>query len=537
MVKQGKRKSERDIAITSKPETMRTLWDISQSLYQYLTIDDLILHIIKRMKEAMGVAAVSVMLHDEAKDEFVFCWAENDPVGMVPILKAIRFPVAEGIAGDVFKTGKAEMILDIPKDPRHYKEVDKSTGFKTNSMIAAPLKKKNKTIGVIEALNKRRGSFNEEDFTFFTTLVPIIAMALDNARMYAQLQDAYEDLKFIDKAKDDLIKNAHEENIRLRLEAKTRYRFDKIIGNSKQMFEVFSLCERVIDSDITVLVEGETGTGKELVASCIHFNSERKKKPFVTQNCGGVPDTLLGSELFGHKRGAFTGAYSDKKGLFEVANGGTVFLDEVAEMSPAMQTSLLRVLQEGEIKPLGADFGKKVDVRVISATNRNLETDTRKGRFREDLFYRLNVFPIKLPPLRERIGDISLLADYFVAKYNKKTGKSIKGLSREASQCLTAYTFPGNVRELENEIERAIAMAEDGKRIEISHISDKIRAKHEAAFPRPKLKGTLKEMVETLEKSVLTQLLEKHGGNKTKIAEELGLSRYGLTKKMQRYGM
>ena len=537
MVEERKKRNERHITITSKPETMKTLWDISQSLYQYLNIDDLILHIIKRMKEAMGVEAVSVMLHDEAKDEFVFCWAENDPVEMVPILKETRFAVTKGIAGEVFKSGKAELILDIPKDARHYKEVDKSTGFKTNSMIAAPLKKKNKTIGVIESLNKREGIFNEEDFTFFTTLAPIIAMALDNAKMYAELQGAYEELQLIDKAKDDLIKNTHEENIRLRLEAKRRYRFDKIIGNSKQMLEVFSLCERVIDSDITVLIEGETGTGKELVASCMHFNSPRKKKPFVSQNCGGVPDTLLASELFGHKRGAFTGAYSDKKGLFEVANGGTIFLDEVAEMSPAMQTSLLRVLQAGEIKPLGADFGKKVDVRVISATNRNLEVDTKNGRFREDLLYRLNVFTIKLPPLRERIGDIPLLANYFVAKYCKKTGKSIKGLSREATQCLTAYPFPGNVRELENEIERAIAMAEDGKRIEVSHVSEKIRAKHEAAFPRAKLQGTLKEMVETLEKSVLTQLLEKHGGNKTRVSKELGLSRYGLMKKMQRYGM
>jgi Nif-specific regulatory protein len=303
------------------------------------------------------------------------------------------------------------------------------------------------------------------------------------------------------------------------------------------MLRVFRLCERVIDSDITVLVEGDTGTGKELIARTIHFNGARKDNPFVSQNCGGIPDTLLASELFGHKRGSFTGAIRDKKGLFEIAHGGTVFLDEVGEMSPAMQTSLLRVLQEGEIKPLGSDLSKKVDVRVISATNKNLEKELQEGRIREDLFYRLSVFSIRLPPLRERVGDIPVLANHFVTKFAKKTKKPVKGLSREALDALSAYSFPGNVRELENEIERAVAMVTDGNLIELSNLSGKIRETSVGGIHGVQLRHSLKEMVETLEKSVLVEKLREHRGNKSRVAKELGLSRNGLMKKMQRYGL
>ncbi len=536
MTKKRKEKGNSNQRPSRETDVMRTLWDISQSLYQYLNIDDLILHIIKQMKEVMVAEGVSVILHDETKDEFVFCWAESDPNGLVVKLKEIRFPADKGIAGSVFKSGKSELIPNIAEDARHYKDIDQSTGFKTTSMIAAPLQKKEKTIGVLEVLNKKRGVFDTEDLTFVTTLAPIIAMALDNARMYAKLDEAYRELQAIDRAKEKLLRHTQEENILLRQEIESRYCFDEIIGNSRPMVEVFKLCEKVIDLDITVLIEGETGTGKELVARCIHYNSPRKERPFVSQNCGGIPETLLTSELFGHKRGAFTGAVADKKGLFEIADGGTIFLDEVGEMSPAMQTTLLRVLQDGEIRPLGADHYKKVDTRVISATNRNLDEEVAKGTFREDLLYRLNVFTIKLPPLRARVSDIRILASHFVHKYNQKTNKSIKGLSQKALQCLESYPFPGNVRELENEIERAVALARDGDSIEISHLSERIVSKSARVSSGLKAKGTLKEMVEALEKSVLTQLLEKHQGNRTRVAKELGLSRYGLTKKMQRYG-
>ena len=536
MIRKRKAKKANHSPVSSKAGVMKTLWDISQSLYQYLNIDDLILHIIKQMKEVMDAEGVSVILHDGPKNEFVFCWAESDPNGLVTKLKEIRFPAEKGIAGSVFKSGKAELISNIDGDSRHYKEIDHSTGFKTSSMIAAPLQKKDKAIGVLEVLNKKKGIFDQEDITFVTTLTPIIAMALDNARMYAELDEAYKELQAIDKEKDKLLRHTTEENILLRQEIEKRFSFEEIIGNSKVIIDLFKLCEKVIDLDITVLIEGETGTGKELIARCIHYNSPRKNRAFVSQNCGGIPETLLTSELFGHKKGSFTGAVADKKGLFEIADGGTIFLDEVGEMSQAMQTSLLRVLQNGEIRPLGADYHKTVDTRVISATNKNLEEEVAKGMFREDLLYRLNVFTIKVPPLRERTGDVCLLAHHFAKKFSQKIDRPTKGLSPEALHYLEAYPFPGNVRELENEMERAVALAQDVKLIEPSHLSEKIIRKSAALSPDVEMKGTLKEMVVALEKSVLTQALEKHGGNRTRVAGELGLSRYGLMKKIQRYG-
>ena len=536
MVKKGKPASKR-APLSYENEMLRILLDISQSLYQYLNIDDVILHIIRLIKELMKAEAVSVILHDEKKDEFLFRWAEDERSRAKSKLQELRFPIDQGIAGRVFSNGKPEMILDIAKDQRHFKKVDSLTKSKTKSMIAVPLQKKEKIIGVLEVLNKRRGVFDKNDLNLLSTIAPIMAMALDNARMYAELENAYKQLQKEDKAKANIIKHTQAENIRLRQEIEKRYRFDHIIGNSDCMLEVFRLCEKVIDSSITILIEGETGTGKELVARCIHFNSPRKDKPFVTQNCGGIPETLLASELFGHKRGAFTGAVSDKKGLFEVAHGGTIFLDEVAEMSPSMQTNLLRALQEGEIKPVGADYFKKVDVRVISATNKNLEDQVRNSAFREDLFYRLNVFAIDLPPLRERIGDIPVLAHHFVKKYNKKHNRTIKGINRQALKALEAYSFAGNVRELENEIERAIAMAENGKLIGPSHLTDKIRKNSETVRSKLEIQGTLKQMVETLEKSVLLRTLKTPQGNRTRAAKALGLSRFGLSKKVQRYNL
>ena len=523
-------------SLSREHQELKSLWDITQSLYQYLNVDDLIRHIVRQITEVMGAEAVSVILYDQGKDELVFCWSSDTPERLDK-LEEIRIPPDHGIAGSVFESGKAEIIPDVSNDPRHYTNVDTATKFQTKSMIAVPLKTKEQTIGVLEVLNKIKGEFDEKNLHFLVTLAPIIAMALDNARMCTELNRAYRELQLINKDKDELIAQTRNEVAFLRREVRRHYRFDQIIGNSEPMLEVFRLCERVIDSDITVLVEGDTGTGKELIARTIHFNGPRKDNPFVSQNCGGIPDTLLASELFGHKRGSFTGAVRDKKGLFEIAHGGTVFLDEVAEMSPAMQTSLLRFLQEGEIKPLGSDLSRKVDVRVISATNKNLEKELQERRLREDLFYRLSVFAIRLPPLRERVGDIPVLANHFVAKFKKKTKKPLKGLSQEALDALVAYPFPGNVRELENEIERAVAMVTDGNLIELSNLSDKIRDTLAIGIRGVQLRHSLKEMVETLEKSVLVEKLREHQGNKTRVAKELGLSRNGLMKKMQRYGL
>ncbi len=326
------------------------------------------------------------------------------------------------------------------------------------------------------------------------------------------------------------------ENTLLQQNAEKDYDFGKIIGQSPKMLQVFKLLRKVIDTPTSVLLFGETGTGKELIARAIHFNSGRRKKMFVAQNCGALPDSLLESELFGHIRGAFTGAVNDRKGLFEVADGGTIFLDEIADTSPALQLRLLRVLQEGEIKPVGSAKTIQVDVRVIAATNKDLEKLVAEGSFREDLFYRLNVFPITLPPLREREADIPDLADHFIRKYASKINKHIAGITDDALALFMKAPFPGNIRELENEIERAVTLADDGQPITPDLLSVRFHKTAKTASPTHTSEpGSLKEAVEQLEIRMIRNALEQTGGNILQAAAILQLSRAGLHKKLNRY--
>jgi two-component system response regulator HupR/HoxA len=343
----------------------------------------------------------------------------------------------------------------------------------------------------------------------------------DNKQLMAELKQANEMLQA--------------ENIILHKEAEKKYEFDTLVGESKAMQEVFQLMRKVIPTDTTVLLVGETGTGKELIARAIHYNGPRKQKLFVAQNCSALPDTLLESELFGHLKGAFTGATRDKKGLFEIADGGTIFLDEIADTSPALQQRLLRVLQEGEIRPVGSEKTFQVNVRIISATNKNLEELIKAGNFREDLFYRLNVFPIRIPPLRERREDIPLLADHFLKKFQTKTGKKIQGIDREALNILMAANFPGNVRELENEIERAVTLANAGQIITPDLLSGSMKNEQSLLLSFLHHPGTLKDITESIEKFYIQEKLKQNKGNITHTARDLGLSRVGLQKKIQRY--
>jgi Nif-specific regulatory protein len=286
-----------------------------------------------------------------------------------------------------------------------------------------------------------------------------------------------------------------------------------------------------------VCIEGETGTGKELIASAVHYQSRRAEKMFVAQNCAALPETLLESELFGHRKGAFTSADSDKKGLFEIADSGTLFLDEIGEMPLSLQAKLLRTLQEGTIRAVGATSEKQIDVRIICATNRDLNAEVQKGNFRQDLYYRLMVFPIRLPALRDRREDIPLLADYFVQRYSTEYHRSIAGVTQETLDALCAYHWPGNIRELENEVQRLVIQAENGAFLEVDHLSPQIR-KVEGTIARiaPK-KGTLKEMMEQVERWLLAEALRDHDNNKTKTAQTLGITREGLHKKLSKYGM
>ncbi len=336
-------------------------------------------------------------------------------------------------------------------------------------------------------------------------------LALENERLLNELQAANERLK--------------DENLYLKREVQSESRFENIIGKSPAMERVFDLVEKVVDSSVTVLLIGETGTGKGLIAHHIHFHGPRKGRLFIAQNCGALPETLLESELFGHKRGSFTGAVQDKKGLFEVADGGTIFLDEVSEMSPAMQVKLLQVLQEGKLRRIGDTEYKQVNVRIISATNKDLKAEVQKSTFREDLYYRLSVFPIRMPSLRERSEDIPLLAHHFLEKHSQKMNKRIVGIRQEAMERLCGYDFPGNVRELENLIERAMILS-SGSQLEPG---EWLPAPRVAPHPA----GIL--TLEAYERDLMLERIRARRGNLGLAAKDLGISRTTLWRRMKRY--
>lgn len=335
------------------------------------------------------------------------------------------------------------------------------------------------------------------------------------------------------------------ENKALRQELESRYKFGNIIGKSKKMKDVYSTIEKVAPTDSTVLIYGESGTGKELVARSIHYNSPRREKQFVSIDCGALSEHLLESELFGHVKGSFTGAIVTKPGLFQVANGGTIFLDEIGDISLDIQAKLLRVLQEREFKQVGGIEAIKVDIRLIAATNKNLEEMIVKKKFREDLFYRLNIVPIILPPLRERKEDIPLLAQHFLEKYNKERNKDIKGISPEAMSMLTEYHWPGNVRELENIIERLVVMI-DEKMIEPKHLPPNMRKTFlGVSMEIPKNSHQLKELkkgirekaVEAVEKSFIVEALKRNNWNISKSAKDVGMKRQNFQSLMRKYNI
>jgi two-component system response regulator HupR/HoxA len=363
---------------------------------------------------------------------------------------------------------------------------------------------------------------------------------LNNAVDLFRLQRENEQLSIELKLKPDTLEQSLIDKRRV---LKARYDWDSgIVRNSKSpMNEVCSLIRNVAPFDVNVLLTGESGTGKELCARALHYNSLRQDRPFVAENCGALPDELLESELFGHKRGAFTGAIEDRIGLFERADGGTIFLDEIAETSPAFQVKLLRVLQEGEIRPLGSNIRRPIDVRVIAATNRNLDDDLRSGRFRQDLFYRIATFEIELPALRDRAGDIRPLAIAILNQSMDQLGKRVKGISEEALQAFESYQWPGNVREMQNEIKRMLVLGRD------DYLgSDLVSPQILHATPEESMAdmemltgidGSLKERVEALEARILKETLIRLRWNKTQAAQELGLSRVGLRNKLERYGL
>lgn len=333
----------------------------------------------------------------------------------------------------------------------------------------------------------------------------------------------------------------------LNSELGNKYRYHNLIGKSKKMQQVYHLLSKVSNSESTILIQGENGTGKEMVAKAIHYNSTRKDAVFMAVNCSAFNDNLLDSELFGHVKGSFTGAIKDKKGVFEVANGGTLFLDEIGDTSPSMQVKLLRILQEGTYMPVGATQPRKVNVRVIAATNKPLKEMIAKGEFREDLYYRINVINVALPPLRERQEDIPILMDFFIQKRCEEAGLPLKTFSKKTLEKLLDHAWPGNVRELQNEVERLVVLAGEDKVIGPDMLSARILESGEAGHSGPhsggaflkgvNTNGSLKEALEELEILMIREGLKRCGFNKSKLAKELGISRAGLIMKVDKYGL
>ena len=440
--------------------------------------------------------------------------------GLTPEGRSARYAVGEGVTGRVVETSKPVIVPRASKEPMFLNRARrKNLDRRDISFICVPIKtrKSKKSVGAISIdLPFEKG----RDYQRYVKFLDVVATMIAQAIRVNHLVDAER-------------QRLAEENVHLREELQERYDFANIVGTSSPMRQVYVQVSQVAAANTTVLVRGESGTGKELIAHAIHYNSPRAKKPFVKVSCAALPDSLIESELFGYERGAFTGAQSRKKGRFELAQGGTLFLDEIGDLNPSTQVKLLRVLQEREFERLGGTEPVKVDVRLIAATNAAIEKAIAAGTFREDLHYRLNVFAIFVPPLRERKTDVLLLADHFLERYGVEHGKQVRRISTPAIDILMAYHWPGNVRELENAIERAVLVC-DGS---VIHAHDLPPSLQTAEASGTVMSQSLAEAVEAYEKDLIEDALKVTRGNRVKAASLLRSTERIVSYKVKKYGI
>jgi Nif-specific regulatory protein len=486
-----------------KVEEVSLLFEVSQLLDGSIDLNQVLNPVLKAIADQMGLERGTISLLNRNTEEISIeaAYGLSDSQR-----KRGRYQLGEGIIGKVVQSGKPMVIPNIADDPTFLNRTGarQTESKRKMSFICVPIKLGNETIGTISCDRTFTTQLNlDEDVQLLSILVSMIAQAV---KLRQQVQEEQQRLR--------------DENDRLQAKLAERFKPTNIIGNSRAMQEVFDLIAQVSKSDATVLIRGESGTGKELVAHALHYNSLRAERSFIKVNCAALPETIIESELFGHEKGAFTGAVSMRKGRFELANGGTIFLDEIGDLSPTTQIKLLRVLQEKEFERVGGNDTIRTNVRVITATNRNLEQLIETSQFREDLYYRLNVFPIHLPALRDRRSDITLLADYFTEKYGKQIDKSMKRITTSAIELLTIYHWPGNVRELENSIERAILISNDGV-IHGHHLPPTLQS---AESTGTQLHTTLDEAIDNLERELLLDALKSTKGNMAKAARLLGIT-------------
>jgi Nif-specific regulatory protein len=498
--------SKRELDFLSK-EDLSVLLDVSNTLNSTLDFEEILHRVLERLTEMVHAQASSIWLIDELSPKLHVASAIGE---RSEDIKKVPMNIGQGIVGQVVKTGHPRLIPDARSEPAHARYIARQVNFEARTMLCIPMFYKDKVIGAIQALNKANGKhFNENDLRRVSVFANLAGIAIENARLY------------------DL---SQKENINLRMElGRGVLEFDDIIGKSPKLMELHKKARIVAQRDSNLLLLGESGTGKGILAQAIHHASPRARGPFIDVNCGAIPKDLFESELFGHKKGSFTTAIKDKSGQFELANGGTIFLDEVGDTPLDLQVKLLNAIENKRFLPIGGTTQIETDVRVIAATNQNLEVKMKEGEFREDLYYRLSVIDIYVPPLRERREDIPLLAEHFLEKYNRETNRRIKKFSPAAISILINYNWPGNIRELANTIERTVVFAN----------SDIIQAS-DLTLHHPKIQTKIEEdenyndrmdkALKQFKKKHITKILKQTNGNRTLAAQKLEIQRTYLSR-------
>jgi PAS domain S-box-containing protein len=499
---------------------------IATAINQSLDLKTVLTDTLQTVLDLMNLKAGWIFLRDSETDTLTLTSHMGLPSGFVQ--EESEGPLADCLAFDVLQRKEtliAENVLECPRLSRSLPE-----GETLVCHASVPLLSKDTVVGVMNLANESYRSFSPEDLNLLTGIGHQVGVAIENARLFKDIQQKASELKETYerlKSSYEEIRTEKEKTKTLKKALADKFSLGNIVGKNPKMQATYDLVENISQSDSTVLIQGESGTGKELIARAIHLLSPRNEKPFIIANCSAFAQNLLESELFGHEKGAFTGAIKRKKGRFELADGGTIFLDEIGEIPSVTQLLLLRVLQEKKFERVGAEDTLKVDVRVIAATNRNLNQEMMDGKFREDLYYRLNVIPITLPPLRERKDDVPLLTKHFLEIYANANGKHIRGFSEEVMQIFLDYDWPGNVRELQNVVEHAVILAKES-------IIRGIDLPHSLKDTYPQFQADISSLKDT-EKNLILKVLKEAEGNKYQAAKKLGITRSTLYGKLRKH--
>jgi Nif-specific regulatory protein len=497
------------------PRQLSDLLEVSQTLGGTLNLRSALQRTLAILEESRGTVSGIIVLRDETAGDL----AVEAASGAGAASRSTRYRLGEGIVGRVAQSGRPVVVPQVSREPLF---LDRSGAFRRSgrdemSFVCVPIRAEHRTVGALgAALPFQKDRAYDQETKFFGLVGSMVGQAV---RVH----------NLVEAERRRLL----DENTKLRRELSARYDLRNLVGSSRPMQAVYEQVAQVAPASTTVLLRGESGTGKELVAHAVHYSSPRAKKPFVKVSCAALPESLVESELFGYEPGAFTDARAQKKGRFELAQGGTIFLDEIGELTPSTQVKLLRVLQEREVERLGGVQPIKVNVRVIAATNKDLEAAVKEGAFREDLYYRLNVYSIWLPPLRERKTDIPLLADHFVEKHAAAHGKDVRRIATSAIDMLMSYHWPGNVRELENCIERAVLVCEGGA-IHAHHLPPTLQtAEVSGTLPRQ----SLREALDAYEKDLVLDALKSARGNRAKAARLLHTTERIVSYAVRKHGI